>query len=208
MQRRRSFDGQTDTKSLKPNPMPTVSVSARASHIPAGRGVQENTVPYPRGDTQIGTSDEDSNSIARSSTVGRNSFQTEGKLIIFELGLGGFYNQFILERPPKKKIFFRRGKKKCKSIREKKEKLIYVNIGPSSSSPAVSAATNISINNSGMPTSRKKGNDIDHKYASDSIDNQKIYFPSQKEERKKTSSSSGRKAKLEHGKVIIIWFGT
>ncbi|KAG1474319.1 hypothetical protein G6F56_000424 [Rhizopus delemar] len=102
MQRRRSFDGQTDTKSLKPNPMPTVSVSARASHIPAGRGVQENTVPYPRGDTQIGTSDEDSNSIARSSTVGRNSFQTEG---------------------------------------------------PSSSSPAVSAATNISINNSGMPTS-------------------------------------------------------
>lgn len=97
MQRRRSFDGQTDTKSLKPNPMPTVSVSARASHIPAGRGVQENTVPYPRGDTQIGTSDEDSNSIARSSTVGRNSFQTE-------------------ERPPKKKIFFRRGKKKMAII--------------------------------------------------------------------------------------------
>ncbi|CAO3699689.1 unnamed protein product [Rhizopus stolonifer] len=169
MQRRRSFDGQTDTKSLKPNPMPTASVSARVSHIPAGRGVQKNTVPYPRGGAQIGTSDDDSNNIVRSSSIGRNSFQTE-------------------EHPPRKKNFFRRGKKKR----------------PSSSSSAVSAATNLPINSSGMPALRKKGNDIDHKYASDSVDNQKIYFSPQKEERKKSSSSSGRKGKLEHGKSQFL----
>ncbi|KAG1175973.1 hypothetical protein G6F70_003746 [Rhizopus microsporus] len=80
MQRRRSFDGQTtDSKSLKPKPVPVASVSARvaASPIPS-KGVKGTTIPFPRGGRQIGTNDDNNPStIRRSNSIERNQFRPE-----------------------------------------------------------------------------------------------------------------------------------
>lgn len=90
MQRRRSFDGQTtDSKGLKPKPVPVASVSARvaASPIPS-RGVKGTTIPFPRGGRQIGTNDDNNTStIRRSNSIERNQFRPEGKDIFVCLAL-------------------------------------------------------------------------------------------------------------------------
>ncbi|CEJ04732.1 hypothetical protein RMCBS344292_18686 [Rhizopus microsporus] len=186
MQRRRSFDGQTtDSKSLKPKPVPVASVSARvaASPIPS-KGVKGTTIPFPRGGRQIGTNDDNNPStIRRSNSIERNQFRPE-------------------EHAPKKRHFFRLVKKKSKltSFDLIHDSSSYkANTGTSSS--ASSTFTNASSSHTSSsitltnptPTPRKRSNDIDHKPLLDGntpYDVQRHYYQSRDEKKKSTSSSA------------------
>ncbi|KAI9254820.1 hypothetical protein BY458DRAFT_462021, partial [Sporodiniella umbellata] len=99
--RRLSYDGHTDSNSLKPKPMPTASASARVGAMQLNQGMKNSSLLYPREGLLIGSNDNDYRNIRKDSLNGLHSSSTSEKLL-----------HINSEHPHKKKSIFSRVRSK------------------------------------------------------------------------------------------------